>query len=712
MRIYEFAKNYGLQVQDVIEFLQKNGIAVKSHMSALSDDALIKLESLVKKTVSSSNEKAPIKKVDAEKHAEKKDPDVSSAQPPKADTVSDKRKSEMQKEPQKQSPSRPSYTGKSHKDTTRPSSGAHNNNHKRSTYNSQNAVPEQKKIFTVRALTVGDFADENNLPVGDLIVTLLKQGKACTKNFLLPVDLVKSLCRHYDIEMEEKEAVASGAMEGMALRSIGVEGTRTKRLPVVVVMGHVDHGKTSLLDFVRKTRVASREKGGITQHLGAYQVHTKEGELIFLDTPGHEAFSKIRKRGISVADLVVLVVAADDGIMPQTVECIKIIKSLQVPAVVAINKIDKVDPARLEIIKRQLAQYDMVPEEWGGNVVCVPISAKTGQGIDNLLEMLVFSAEMLELDAAQNTPAQGYVLEAKMAQGKGVVATVICHAGTLSLGDYFKVEESVSKVVSLTDSYGKSLKSVGASVPVALTGFTEMPSVGGILEVITEAEYKKLRFTKEQKPQVGSTSTAKKENKYTLIVKADTYSSLEAILDGFQKQFGSAVFKDIMIVRSGVGDITESDALLAQDTGAMIIGFSVKVENNASSFIKKEKIKYEIFDIIYKLFEKVGESLTIQKAVVKELRKIGEALVLKTFDVKKLGVIAGCVVKEGRFNDKGTITVLRQKKEIFSGKLKSLQRDKKTVKEVHTGFECAFIADGFNEWEEDDVVYCYLEVIV
>ena len=710
MRIYEFAKKHDIETSEVLAFLTKEGIVFKSHMSALSDEALAKLDKFIKK--SAVNAPSVLK----EKQEEKKVTTQAVKEEIKQAESVVTRKNEMQKESPKPA-SKNSYVKKPSAPVRSVAASAKRHNFRNNQYSSNFNEPLKvaPKPFIIRALTVGEFAEENNIPIGDLIVTLLKQGKVCTKNYMLPEELVKNLSQHYALEIEKTESVAAKVLERVANRDniqVKASDKRRKRLPVVVVMGHVDHGKTSLLDFIRKTRVAAREKGGITQHLGAYQVKAKDGDLVFLDTPGHEAFSKIRKRGISVADVVVLVVAADDGVMPQTVECIKIIKSLNVPVVVAMNKMDKVDVQRMEVIKRQLSQYDLIPEEWGGNVMCVPVSAKTGEGVDHLLEMLNLQSEMLELDSAENVPCQGYVLEAKMAQGKGIVATIICHAGILSIGDFFQIEDNVGKVVSITDSYGNLLKEVGASIPVVITGFSEMPVVGGILEGITEAEYKKLRFSKEQKMSGAQSYNTSQQNKLSVILKADTFSSLEAILDGFVKQFSSNKYKEVIVIRSGVGNITESDTLLAEATYAVVIGFNAKIESNALAVLKKTKTVCETFDIIYKLFEKVDELATIKKEIKKELRKVGEALVLKTFDVKKLGVIAGCVIKDGRFNEKGTIAVIRNKEEIFRGKLKSLQRDKKTVKEVHSGFECAFIADGFNEWQEDDVVHCYLETIV
>ncbi len=572
-------------------------------------------------------------------------------------------------------------------------------------------VIEKKDPLVVQSMTVGDFAERTGVPVTEAIITLLKQGKVCAKNQLLAEPVVYELCRHYEIETiapvaPQKKEVLSGSL------SLSTENQK-KRPPVVVIMGHVDHGKTTLLDYIRKTRVAAKEKGGITQHLGAYKVESPQGDIVFLDTPGHEAFSKIRKRGASVADIAILVVAADDGIMPQTVECIKAIKALNMLVIVAMNKVDKVDAQRLEIVKRQLTQYELLPEEWGGDVVCIPISGKEGTGVDQLLEMILLQAEMLELQGSDSASAQGYVLESRMIQGRGAVATVLCRQGVLRIGDFFNAGEVVGKVTAITDSFGKNLTMADPSTPVLVAGFSALPSVGALFTVVKEEDYKKSKIVSAEKvhtftPQATTSADAQKFN---VIIKADTHSSLEAILDAIKK-IAKADTKDIVILHAGIGNISESDALLAKNSNAQLIAFSVKPEHNAATFLKNSKLKVHFFDIIYKLLDELTVMASREKEIHHVLTKIGEALVLKIFNIKKLGVIAGCVVKDGRFSAKGIIAIMRDKKEVARGKIKSLQRDKKSVKEVHSGFECAFIVEGFEEWQEGDTALCYLDQLV
>ncbi len=581
----------------------------------------------------------------------------------------------------------------------------------------EKAFHAEKKIesqptgpIILKPMTLSSFSDLAGLSCSDIIISKLKEGKMYAKNYLLSEKELKDLCEHYGIETElpvvrREEFLHKG--------SVVQQGT--VRAPVVVVMGHVDHGKTSLLDFIRKTRVAAKEKGGITQHLGAYEVPLAQGTLVFLDTPGHEAFSKIRKRGACVADIAILVVAADDGVMPQTVESIKAIKALNVLPIVAINKMDKVDSSRLEIIYRQLSQYDLVPEAWGGTVTCVPISAKTGQGVDKLLELIALHAEMMELASPLDVLASGYILESRMLQGRGVVATVLCHRGILHVGNLFNAGGSIGKVTSLVDSLGKDLKSVGPSIPVLVTGFTDMPEVGATFEVVTEEESKKIKIaTTHVSLQNNARNQLFESGDVVLnvIVKADTHSSLEAIIDGIHKLNQKVDLKKIVVLRSGIGDVSEGDILFSQDTGATIIGFNIKTEHNASVFLKKSDLKIYTYNIIYMLFDDLQKKAAKIAEVKKVLTKIGQALILKVFDIKKLGIVAGGVVKEGRFSEKGKVIALRGRKSVGEGMIKSLQRDKKAVKEVHTGFEFAFMITGFDEWQEGDIAECYLEMPV
>jgi len=671
MRVHEFAKQHNLSSKEVLDLLRAEGFEVKSHMAVMSDEVLefLKKRQTAPKGVeqSSTVELPPVaKKVD-----ERQDHLVPVQSQPKH--------------------TNPQFA------QTAPEPLL-----------SVEKVVQLKDPIVLEPMSVSDFASKADFAVNEVILTLLKQGKPCAKNYLLSEPMVRALCVHYGIETKAPIAQKKEVLIGAAF-SLSKENEQ-KRLPVVVVMGHVDHGKTTLLDFIRRTRVAAKEKGGITQHLGAYSVKTSHGDIVFLDTPGHEAFSKIRKRGASVADIAILVVAADDGIMPQTIESIKAIKALAIPVIVAINKMDRVEPQRVETIKRQLVQHEMLPEEWGGNVICVPISAKEGTGVDQLLELIALQAEMMELKASITTPAQGYVLESRMVKGLGPVATVILRQGVLKIGDNFIAGSVVGKIISLTDSFGDKLKEVFPSVPVLVAGFADMPGVGEQFQIVSEAEYKKARSAGD-KAVTSQTYTHNPEvEKFHVILKADTHSSLEAILDAIKELGSKKELKVISVLRFGVGDITESDALLAESTGATIIGFNVKTEHNAIIEARKSDVKISIFGIIYKLLEDLALLAAKAQEIKMVLTKIGQATVLKVFNIKKLGVIAGCSVNEGRFSEKGIVVVMRSRREIARGKIKSLQRDKKSVKEVHSGFECGFIVEGFEEWEEGDIAECHLNI--
>lgn len=701
IRVYEFAKQHGLSSKDVLDFLKERNIDVKSHMSLLTEQTYALLhDKFVKKpeVIEKKSKEAPLMQQPVLDKSKK----ISSSVQPKNASVGHPVTS---------------------KKFTPPSSQNKKPFNNRS-FSQQPVVKKPEPVVLVskkesplilRPLVVGEFAEKIEKPVVDVIVHLLKKGLPCTKNHLLTMEQVGSLARDFGVEVV-KEVVAPVAQPRKM--EIANEQHGQKRLPVVVVMGHVDHGKTSLLDYIRKTRVAAREKGGITQHIGAYEAQTNHGNIVFLDTPGHEAFSKVRKRGAAVADIAVLVVAADDGVMPQTVESIKAIKNSGITPVVAINKMDKVDPTRIETIRRQLSQYDITPEEWGGNVVFVPVSAKTGAGIDHLLEVIALQAEVLELKAVRDVPAQGYVLESKMQKGRGIVATLLCREGVLHVGDFIHADDVYGKVVSLAASDGSLRSEVEASVPVVMTGFEHNPVVGSFFNVISEADYRKKRADKDgrtafsqatQLANVNSIGSAQDE-RLAIIVKADTHSSLEAVLDGIEKVSKNSPVT-YFVIQSGIGDVTESDVVLAENTHAEIITFNCKVNSSATAEMRRAGVQVKNFDIIYKLFETLEAEALLKKKVEMVSKKIGEATVLKVFNIKKFGVVAGCYVRDGRILDKAKVVILRNKKQIATGKIKSLQRDKRSVKEVHTGFECAFLVDGFEDWQQDDVIECFTEVV-
>jgi translation initiation factor IF-2 len=664
MRVYEYAKQKNISTKEIVSLLKKGGFDVTSHMVVLDQDALDYLQ----KKLTKDSTVAPISPVKKSEVVEQ--------------VLPQEEKRLFQEKP---APVLPTTEPMPLKAELR------------------NAVKGPSVV--ARPAMLSEIAQELERPVNELIVALLKLGYACTKNQILPEELVIKLAKQYNAPIVEAPKKIE---EGPLLQKSVVGDQHGSRPPVVVVVGHVDHGKTTLLDFIRKTRVAAREKGGITQHLGAYEATTPQGNIVFLDTPGHEAFSKIRARGLKVADIAVLVIAADDGIMPQTLEAIKYIKAMAVPVVVAINKVDKVPAARLDIVKRQCAQYDLVPEDWGGDVVCVPISAKTGMGVDYLLEMILLQTQIMELRADVSGLAQGYVLEAKLEKGRGVVATIICQKGTMHIGDYFKAGLVVGKVSSLVDSQGKRLKEVGPSIPVLVAGFEELPEAGDVFEAIGKEEIKKVRLN-QTTPRTLAPWTATAKELFNLVIKTDTNSSKEALLGAIEK-LSKKLEKGYRVVLVGIGNITDSDVEFAANTHASIIALHTKPEPSALQLASKLGVSIKRFDIIYKLLEDLESVSEGAKEVKLVKTKIGEATVLKVFDIKNLGIIAGSYVKEGRFSKDGTVIIYRGAKKIGEGSIKSLQRDRKSVKEVHTGYECAFLVEGFTQWRPDDRVECYLEL--
>lgn len=649
MRIYEFAKKHALANKELIALLNENGFNVESHMALLSDEA----QQFLENHLGSASKK-------------KEAPEQKKIIKSSVDEVS---------VVEKMAPKKP-------------------------------GAPESLAgQIVVRPLAVSEAAHAFNKGVSEVILTLLKQGIVATKNQILTEKIVEKLAHAYGITPIVKSEQKSDIVVAQASRVI--EGQTEQRLPVVVVVGHVDHGKTTLLDFIRKTRVAAKEKGGITQHLGAYEARTEHGSLVFLDTPGHEAFARMRIRGLKVADVAILVVAADDGIMPQTIEAIKRVKEVGLPVVVAINKIDKATPAQIEGVKRGLAQHGLMPEEWGGDIVCMPISAKTGQGVDALLEVVVLQSQLMDLLANLTMPARGCVLESKMEKGRGPVATVICHDGILKVGDYFVAGNVRGRVNSLVDSWGNRITEVQPSHPVLVAGFEELAQAGDLFEVVSAAEFKKDRPVAHK---ASSLRQATHENSLNLIIKADNASSREALLGAIEKMSGKA-FQEFYIVSAGIGPVTESDIVLAADTKSYVYVLHGKIEANAVALMQKLQVTVKSFDIIYKLLEDLAVLAEQGRPLKKVLRKIGEATVLKVFDIKNLGVIAGAQVKTGRFVREGKVVVWRGKYKVGEGPIKSLQRDKKAVKEVHAGFECAFMVDGFDAWEPDDRVECHVEMV-
>lgn len=671
MRVYELAKQHNLTSKDMMKLLEELGFPVETHMSTLSVDAV----ALVEKTIKNKEaRKAPVPKT-TEKTAEKA--------PEKKSFVSQ----------------RPAHTSRGRAPQRGPF------------IRKEEAPPAEPVVLQplpLRAMLVFDFAAQTGKSLGDVIGSLLRQGIVVAKNQILSEELVERLARVYNIPLQTEKPAKVALVEAEPALSESVKSPIKDviRQPIVVVMGHVDHGKTTLLDTIRKTRVAAREKGGITQHLGAYEVAVKDEKITFLDTPGHAAFSMIRTRGAHIADIAILVVAADDGVKPQTVEALLVAKAAKIPIVVAINKIDRASVAQLETVKRELAQRDLVPEEWGGQTIMVPIVAKTGQGVDALLEMIALQAQIMELGASTKAAAQGFVIESTVERGLGFVATVIVRQGIFKVGDNFICGDTEGRIVTIINSQGERIQEALPATPVLIVGFRALPQAGDeIHQVASLAD----RVPGKQKQDLSASVMAASGDKdeFRVIVKADNGSSLEAVVGALKKGFKGA--RPIRVLHQGVGLISERDITYAAEIGAVMYGLHAKWEPRAQDLAQRLKVEFHSFDIIYALLDDIAIRAQVKKAVEKISKKIGEAVVLKVFDIKKMGVIAGVIVKNGIFTRNGSVKVFRGKQEVGHGRIKSLERDRKVVKEVHSGYECAFMIDGFSDWHEGDRVECYQE---
>lgn len=661
MRVYEFSKQSGISTKQILNLLHAEGFDIGSHMSFLTPEMIKAIENKMHQTLNNNVEIQEKKQMRSEVSKDNLEPVVVGAHVD---------------EPEK----KPETINKAH-----------------------------KIELESRSMTVGEVALRLHKPIVEVILTLLKWGIVAAKNHMITQDVIIRLAEFFDIEV----VVPSKAKPAKVMRiAKSDEKSREIRLPVVAVLGHVDHGKTTLLDFIRKTRVAAKEKGGITQHLGAYEASTPHGNVVFIDTPGHEAFSRLRERGVRVADIVILVVAADDGIMPQTIEAIKQARSLEVPIIVVLNKSDLVTEHRLEVVKRELSKYELMWEGWGGETMILPVSAKTGAGIDQLLESILIQSELMDLRANLSAAGHCYILESQFERGRGPIATVLCQQGSVKVGDYFVAGDVVGHITTITDGYAKRLSQVGPSVPVRIAGFEALPQAGDLFLVVSKSEYLKLRGNRSLRGNVIAQKSAHNvEAVIRIILKTDTDSSRGAILDALHKV--AQKYKNmIAIVQAGVGEVNESDIVLADTTKSMIITFNVKPEANALGLAKKLGVPIKEFGIIYKLLEEVESSA--ERLIKREIAytKVGEAEVRVVFDIKKTGKIAGSYIKSGHFFRGAQVRILRHNKKVGEGKVKSLQRDRKSVNEISAGHECAFIVDGFNDWIEGDRVECLKAVEV
>lgn len=576
--------------------------------------------------------------------------------------------------------------------------------------------PKERKIKVYETIQVGELAKLMGVKVGELLKKALMMGLPLTINQSIDADTAAILADEFGFKVEK-----ATIEEELLLQYVPPKEEELKpRPPVVTVMGHVDHGKTTLLDAIRKTDVASREAGGITQHIGAYKVTLEDGrQITFIDTPGHEAFTTMRARGAQVTDIVILVVAADDGVMEQTKEAIEHARAAGVPIVVAINKVDKPN-ANPERVKSQLAELGLVPEEWGGDTLMANISARNRIGIEELLELVLLQAEMLDLKAAYDRPARGRVIESRLDKGKGPVATVLIQEGTLREGDVFVSGQTFGRVRAMLDSLGQRVKEATPSTPVEILGFEELPQAGDDFIVVEDEE--KARKIAEYRQRKAREAEAAKQTKISLeklfeklkegelkelkiVLKADTQGTLEALDASLQKLSTDKV--KVTIIRKGIGAITESDVMLASASDAIVIGFNVKPTSQAKEIAKQEGVDIRFYDVIYHLLEDIKKAMEGLLEPVYEEVITGVAEVRATFKVPKVGIVAGCYVKEGVISRNNKVRVIRDGVVVFTGGIASLKRFKEDVKEVQAGYECGLKIENFNDVKVGDIIEAF-----
>jgi translation initiation factor IF-2 len=577
----------------------------------------------------------------------------------------------------------------------------------------------EKAYMTAETITVKDLTERIGRPAGEILKKLLLLGNLANINSELDYDTASLVCSEFGVELEMQIAkTAEDALSEIVYED--QEKDLQPRPPVITIMGHVDHGKTSLLDYIRKAHVTTTEAGGITQHIGAYSVSIKGQRITFLDTPGHEAFTAMRARGAQATDIAVLVVAADDGVMPQTVEALNHAKAANVPIIVAINKMDK-PTANPERIKQDLTNYELVTEEWGGDTIMVPVSAHTGEGVEQLLEMILLQAEVLQLRANPDRKAQGVIIEAKLDKSRGPLATVLLQNGTLRVGDSIIAGMASGRVRALQNDRGERVQSAGPSMPVEISGFTDVPLAGDEMIAVEDdrliravAEERRDR-DREQRVSAGSKVTLDnlfdsisegKVETLNIIVKADVQGSVEAVRQALEKLSNDQV--KIRVLHAGVGAITKDDVNLASAFGALIIGFNIRPDSNARDMAEKEEVDVRLYRVIYQAIEDIEKAMKGMLEPVFKENLLGQAEVRNTFRITGAGTIAGCYVTEGKMQRNASVRLLRDNVVVFEGKLASLRRFKDDVKEVASGYECGIGLEGYNDIKEKDVIECFV----
>ncbi|RYL95303.1 translation initiation factor IF-2 [Sporolactobacillus sp. THM7-4] len=732
MRIYEYAKEHHLTSKEIISNLEGLGYSVKSHMSVIEDNAIKQLNNRLNKNTAAPHQAEATK-------PKKKSEEVPVNQTKTRDTRTDRSangkkdknvNSTKGKQGNSKNMNESNYNNggrsRNSSNSNKRNSGRHGGRFNSKRRGNQSHGNRQKqeirlpdKIVVSGSLTVGQFAEKLGRPSTEIIKKLMGLGVMATKNQDLDKDTIELLASDYGVAVEDEVIVdeASFEKEGLGID----EETAVIRPPVVTIMGHVDHGKTTLLDSIRHTKVTAGEAGGITQHIGAYQVTHEGKKITFLDTPGHAAFTTMRARGAEITDITVLVVAADDGVMPQTIEAIHHARAARVPIIVAVNKIDKPN-ANPDHVMQELSEQGLIPEDWGGDTIFVKISAKKGTGIDELLEMILLVAEVEEYKANPDKPARGAVIEAQLDKGRGPVATLLVQNGTLKIGDPIVVGSAFGRVRAMVNDVGRRVKKAEPSTPVEITGLNSVPLAGDQFRVFedekkarqigeTRAERAMITERKETSSKVSLDDLFEKikegeMKEINVVIKADVQGSVEALSGSLRKIDVDGV--KINIVHSGVGGISESDIILAAASNAIIIGFNVRPDNHAKSVAEEEKVDIRLYRVIYDAIDEMEAAMKGMLDPEFKEKVIGQLEVRTTFKVSKIGTIAGCYVTDGKISKDAGIRLIRDGVVIYEGHVDTLKRFKDDAREVKAGFECGVTLENFNDIKEGDTMEAFV----
>jgi len=684
IRVYELAKELDISSKDLINLLSEEfNINVKNHMSVIEEEDSELIKELIKDS-NKSQEKTTATQTEDESIIEKYE-----------ELAEEKIKVKKNKKKNK------------------------NDFFNLEDLNEENDVVSTSDSSIIEigdTITVKELSEKLNKPTTEVIKQLIFMGVMAAINQEIDFNIAEKVAEKFEVIISKKEdKLVNVEVELDAEEDLDAE----KRPPIVTIMGHVDHGKTSLLDAIKKSKVTETEAGGITQHIGAYTVTINDEKITFLDTPGHEAFTAMRARGAQITDIVVLVVAADDGVMPQTIEAINHCKAANVPMIIAINKMDRAS-ANPDRVKQELTEYGLVSEDWGGDTICVPVSAHTKEGIDNLLEMIILTSEIQELKGNPNRNAKGTVVEAKLDKGRGPVATLLVQNGTLHVGDSILVGTTYGRIRAMFDDKGKKIKQAGPSIPVEILGLSEVPAAGDKFNVTkdekTAREMAEKRKEKLRAEHLQSTNKVSLEDLYSqiqegkvkelgIIVKADVQGSVEAVKQSFEKLSTDNV--KIRIIHGAVGAITETDVILATASNAIIIGFNVRPDTNAAALAEKAKVDIKTYRIIYDAIDDIKSAMIgMLEPEYKEV-VLGKAEVRMTYKISNVGTIAGCYVLNGKITRNSSVRVIRDGIVIFESTLASLKRFKDDVKEAAAGYECGLSIEKFNDLKEGDIIEAY-----